>query len=149
MNETEVLKVIDKVCKRSMNKYNIPGMDADDIYQESFLICAEALDRYNEKKPLENFLAFNLSRRIKNLYKKMSLKEFDYISIEELSPELLLIEHAEEVDEFILYINNKMTLYERQDYIKYIHGVPIPRVRRRKLIKKLKEYADEFENPQK
>ena len=37
----------------------------DDIKQEAFIICIEALNRYEEGRPLENFLSVNLSNRLK------------------------------------------------------------------------------------
>lgn len=145
MTNDEVFNIIDKVCKRSMHKYKIDGLTPEDLYQESFLICNDALDRYEDGKPLENFLAFNLSRRIKTLYRNVNIKKIDFVSIDDVPSELLWdIEKPEEVKDFVNIINDKLSVDMRHDYIKYIHGVDIPRIRKQKLIKKLKELANEF-----
>ncbi len=66
MTEDQVMTSIEKVIKRISPKYTFYGYTLDDIKQESFLICMDALNRYDEKRPLENFLSVNLSNRLKN-----------------------------------------------------------------------------------
>ena len=66
MTEQQVLDQIQKVCDRISPKYTFYGYTVDDIKQESFIICLEALKRYDQKRPLENFLSVNLSNRLKN-----------------------------------------------------------------------------------
>jgi DNA-directed RNA polymerase specialized sigma24 family protein len=146
MTEEQVMAVINKVCKRSMNKYKIDGLLPDDLYQESFIICMHALDRFDELRPLENFLAFNLSRRIKTLYRNITIKRINFVCIDDVPPELLWDDRKENIQEFVNLINDKMPVDMRHDYIKYVQGVSIPRIRKQKLLKKLKEYSDEFWN---
>ena len=64
--DEESLEIIDIVVNRIAPKYTFNGYDIDDIKQESFIICLEALKRYDNKRPLENFLSVNLSNRLKN-----------------------------------------------------------------------------------
>ena len=66
MTEQEVVSQITKVCDRIAPKYTFYGYTVDDIKQESFMICMDALKRYDENRPLENFLSVNLSNRLKN-----------------------------------------------------------------------------------
>ena len=66
MTEEEVISVIQRVCERSAPRYTFYGYEVKDIIQEANIICIEALERYDEKRPLENFLASNLSNRLKN-----------------------------------------------------------------------------------
>ena len=66
MTEQQVVDQIKKVCDRISPKYTFYGYTVDDIKQESFIICLEALKRYDQKRPLENFLSVNLSNRLKN-----------------------------------------------------------------------------------
>lgn len=144
MTEEQVMKVMDKVCKRSMNKYKLDGLCPDDLYQESFIICMDALNRFDGRVPLENFLAFNLSRRIKTLYRNINIKKINFVCIDDIPPELLWDEKTENIQEFVTLINDKMPVDMRHDYIKYVQGVSIPRIRKQKLLRKLKEYSDEF-----
>ena len=66
MTEQGVIDQINKVCDRIAPRYTFYGYTVDDIKQESFIICMEALHRYEEGRPLENFLSVNLSNRLKN-----------------------------------------------------------------------------------
>jgi len=67
MPTTEQLEVIQKVIDRIAAKYKFGYYEADDIRQESFLICLEALEKYDSSRPLENFIARHLSNRLKTL----------------------------------------------------------------------------------
>ena len=66
MTERQVVDQINIVCNRIAPRYTFYGYTVDDIKQESFIICMEALNRYDQKRPLENFLSVNLSNRLKN-----------------------------------------------------------------------------------
>ena len=56
MTEQEVVDQIEKVCNRIAPRYTFYGYALDDIKQEAFIICMEALNRYDNSRPLENFL---------------------------------------------------------------------------------------------
>tara|TARA_B100001564_G_scaffold324411_1_gene305141 strand:- start:1559 stop:2062 length:504 start_codon:yes stop_codon:yes gene_type:complete len=66
MTKKEVIDKIQLVVDRIAPKYTFHGYDIDDMKQEAFIICIDALDRYDQKRPLENFLSVNLSNRLKN-----------------------------------------------------------------------------------
>ena len=66
MTKDEVIDKIKIVVDRIAPRYTFHGYDIDDMKQEAFIICIDALDRYDQKRPLENFLAVNLSNRLKN-----------------------------------------------------------------------------------
>ena len=66
MTEEQVMDTIMLVVNRTAAKYTFYGYTVDDIKQEAFIICMDALDRYQEGRPLENFLAVHLSNRLKN-----------------------------------------------------------------------------------
>ena len=66
LTEQETVKKIHSVIDKIAPRYVFSGYDIDDIKQESFIICMDALSRYDEKRPLENFLSVHLSNRLKN-----------------------------------------------------------------------------------
>ena len=66
MSEEEVLEVINKICDRYAYKFQFGYFEADDIRQEAFIIAVDALDRYEEGRPLENFLAVHVKNRLNN-----------------------------------------------------------------------------------
>lgn len=65
MTEEQVVDQIQIVVDRMAPKYTFYGYTTDDIKQEAFIICLEALNRYDPTRPLENFLSVNLSNRLK------------------------------------------------------------------------------------
>ena len=66
MTEQQVVDEINLVVNKIAPKYTFYGYEIADIKQESFLICVDALDRYDPSRPLENFLSVHLSNRLKN-----------------------------------------------------------------------------------
>ena len=57
MTYDQVMKQIEVVVNRISPKYTFNTYDVDDIKQEAFIICMDALQRYDQKRPLENFLS--------------------------------------------------------------------------------------------
>jgi len=66
MTESEVVDTINKVIDRVAHKFTFSHYDIEDIKQEAFMIAMDALPRYDEVRPLENFLAVHVSNRLKN-----------------------------------------------------------------------------------
>jgi DNA-directed RNA polymerase specialized sigma24 family protein len=66
MSEQEVVDMITKVSERLSNKFTFAFYTTEDIRQEAFIIGMEALERYDESKPLENFLFVHMANRLKN-----------------------------------------------------------------------------------
>ena len=66
MTEEQVITTINTVSSRLANKYTFPNYETEDIEQEAFIIGMEAMDRYDEKRPLENFLSVHIKNRLSN-----------------------------------------------------------------------------------
>ena len=66
MTEQEVVDTITLVVDRISPRYTFHGYQLDDIKQEAFILCMDALPRYDESRRLENFLSVHLSNRLKN-----------------------------------------------------------------------------------
>ena len=50
MSEEQVLSSIDAIVNRIAHKYTFYGYEVEDIKQEAFIICLDALNRYDEKR---------------------------------------------------------------------------------------------------
>lgn len=138
MTKEQVLKTIYELCDIFKRKYVVDIYDMDDIYQEAFLLCIEALDRYDSSKPLQNFLSIHLRNRLFNLRRNVNIKLIDSISI----PETFDIEEGSKISlmvELENIIDEKLDAETRQDYLRMKDGIKIPLVRSRKLKNKLKE----------
>lgn len=66
-SQQEILDTIENVVSRLAGKFRFGYFDIDDIKQEGRTFALEALDRYNETLPLENFLFVHVRNRLINL----------------------------------------------------------------------------------
>ena len=158
MTEEEVLRVMNKVIDKTAAKYTFYGYTVEDIKQESYIICIDALQRYDSKRPLENFLSVNLSNRLKNFIRDnhfMSNSDDERIKV--LQPAQL------EFEETLLDQNEKYALDEQQfdylyisshidrllpapmrmDYLKMVAGVYLPKARKDEITQRIMEIMED------
>ena len=154
MTKEEVLEKIELVVNRISPKYTFHGYDVDDIKQEAFMICMDALDRYDQKRPLENFLSVNLSNRLKNF-----VSDNHYIGQDEnkrnvLCPKQLTYESS--IPELCVNLDHKLdfkyiqTLIDKHlppdlrcDYLKILSEVYVSKKRREHIVEVIKEIVNE------
>jgi RNA polymerase sigma factor (sigma-70 family) len=153
MTEQQVLDVITAVVNRIAPKYTFQGYEIEDIKQEAFLICMDALDRYDQKRPLENFLSVHLSNRLKNFIRdnyyvkdvdesKKKILKASSISDTNIA-ELVNKSDPIELDEIKKIIDIHLDPSYRADYLKIINGIYVNKKRRelimQEIVKILKE----------
>ena len=159
MTEQQVIDQIQKVCDRIAPKYTFYGYTVEDIKQESFIICIEALKRYDQKRPLENFLSVNLSNRLKNfvrdnhfvgndnesrqkVYQPAQLDHENNIIDEENKfstsyDKLQTKDMAQKIDKF-------MPADMRLDYLKMINDVYVTKQRREEILSIINSILAEY-----
>ena len=64
MTEPQVLEVIEKIANKLATQFKFGFFDKDDIKQEIYIIALEGLDRYDDSRPLENFLFVHIKNRL-------------------------------------------------------------------------------------
>lgn len=154
MTEQQVVDQINIVVNRMSARYTFHGYDVEDIKQEAFIICMDALDRYDQKRPLENFLAVHLSNRLKNFvrdnfYVKGEEEKKRVLKPSSLSNEDLILTEEPVYDNNIdaknmqKVIDHKLPSEYRADYLKIINDVYVPKKRREEIIALIKELLDE------
>ena len=157
MTEQEVVDQIEKVCNRISPRYTFYGYTVDDIRQESFIICMEALSRYDNTRPLENFLSVNLSNRLKNFVRDHHfIYNDDGDRVKILKPAQLEHENAvvDNKDNHISYesieyknmaeiIDIKIPAAIRLDYLRMINDVYITKQRREEIVTIIQEILQE------
>jgi DNA-directed RNA polymerase specialized sigma24 family protein len=159
MTYDEVINVITKVVNKTAPKYTFYGYTIDDIKQESFIICVEALERYDSVRPLENFLSVNLSNRLKNFIrdnhflsnthnqriKVLQPAQLDYEEtlLDEDEKYAIDEEHYDYLD-ICANIDRLLPACMRMDYLKMINGVYLTRTRRDEIAKKIIEIMEDF-----
>lgn len=155
MSEEETLEKINTVINRIAPRYTFNGYDINDIKQESFIICLDALSRYDEKRPLENFLSVNLSNRLKNFVRDNfgNSKDVDKkkisspLTINELYCSNLSYEddvyEKIQIEEIKDKIDSNLDASLRADYLKFLNNITIPKQRRDHLIEIIKGIINE------
>ena len=145
MTEQQVIDQIEKVCNRIAPKYTFYGYTVDDIKQESFIICLEALKRYDQKRPLENFLSVNLSNRLKNFVRdnhfvkddnperqrviKPAQLDFEDSIVDEEEKYSISYDNIEEQN-MVQVIDKHLPADMRMDYLKIINDIYVTKQRK-------------------
>ena len=154
MTEQEVMQKINIVVNRISPKYTFNGYEVDDIKQEAFIICMDALDRYDELRPLENFLSVNLSNRLKNFVRDNYYTKNDEEKKKILNPAQLSYEdNIQEVcinnDDHLdshatqTIIDKFLPSKYRSDYLKIISDVYVPKKRKQEILSLIKKILQE------
>lgn len=154
MTEEQVIEQITIVVNRIAPKYTFKGYDVDDIKQEAFMICMDALHRYDCKRPLENFLSVNLSNRLKNFVRDNYFVKNDEDKKRVLAPKQLssedhvmqdIVDHDSLIDikEIKIIIDRFLPSDLRSDYLKMISDVYIPKKRKVYIVNVIKSIIKE------
>lgn len=156
MTYDQVMKQIEVVVNRIAPKYTFNTYDVDDIKQESFIICMDALERYDQKRPLENFLSVHLSNRLKNFVRDNFYTKDEEEKKKVLKPQYITTDHnityVNEYDDNLdaknlsSIIDKHLPPAYRSDYLKMINNVYIPKKKRDDLVALIKEILEAHAN---
>lgn len=145
MTKEQVVAQINIVVNRIAPKYTFYGYQRDDLKQEAFIICMEALPRYDENRPLENFLSVHLSNRLKNFVRDNHFQADEdekakVVMPGQLANEEYLLDKREEYVENIDYkemskvLDLKLPANHRSDYLKIINDVYVPKKKKEEVL---------------
>ena len=145
MTEQQVVDQIALVVGRIAPKNTFYGYEKDDLKQEAFIICMEALPRYDESRPLENFLSVHLSNRLKNFVRDNHFTKDEEQKAKVVMPgqltneEYLLDTHEEYVEDLDCkqmskVLDIKLPAEYRADYLKIINDVYVPKKRKEEVL---------------
>lgn len=158
---TEQLQTIIKVIDRIAPKYTFGYYDVDDIKQESYIICLEALSKYDQNRPFENFISKHLSNRLKTLIRdKYSRSNIDSPKHEKLNQNkknLMDLKSSEgqlkifedniidrmSNDEAIEILMRELPPSMRNNFYRLANGVSIQSAKKQALFDKIKEILGE------
>ncbi len=153
MTEKEVIDKIHLVVDRISPRYVFNGYDLDDIKQEAFIICINALERYDYKVgPLENFLSINLSNRLKNFIRDNFYKTGDIEKKKVMNPSPLVYdfmdnnpstEYTTSLKEISHIIDQKLPIELRADYLKLLQNISIPKKRKLEIMETIHKIVTE------
>lgn len=156
MTYDQVMKQIEIVVNRIAPKYTFNTYDVDDIKQEAFIICMDALERYDQKRPLENFLSVHLSNRLKNFVRDNYYTKNEEEKKKVLKPQYIINDHnityVNDHDDHLdaknlsYVVDKHLPSEHRADYLKMINNVYIPKKKRDDLISLIKEILEVYGN---
>ena len=169
MTEREVTETITRVANRYAYKFQFGFYTPDDIRQEAFIIAMDALDRYDESRPLENFLAVHVKNRLnnfkrdkyyrqqkedqanKNKYdnntKKFLMEPIDINSVRDEHENNMRLDddfiHTVEDQELLDIIDTYLDVGLRADYLRILNGVYVPKPRREQIYNEINRILKE------
>lgn len=76
VSEEEFLRVLDNISKRLCHKFRFAYHDLDDMKQQAAIFALEGLEKYDNSRPLENFLWTHVRNRLFN-YKRNNYQRPD------------------------------------------------------------------------
>lgn len=152
-----IIKVIDRIAP----KYTFGYYELDDIKQESYIICLEALPKYDQSRPLENFLSRHLSNRLKTLirdkYSRSNIESEKHERLNTSKKNLMDLKSVDreykfsednilnkiETEEAIAILMEKLSPSMRNNFFRLANGVSIQSAKRAALFKRIKEILGE------
>jgi DNA-directed RNA polymerase specialized sigma24 family protein len=154
MTEEEVMSEITSVIDKVSHKYTFYGYEIDDIRQEAFIMCVDAMERYDPNRPLENFLSVHLSNRLKNFvrdnhFSKDEENKKRVVMPGQLSYEDSLVDERCDEGESLDYqqmsyiLDLKLPSSVRSDYLKIMHDSHVSKRRKEEVLSLIKEIMEE------
>ena len=151
-----IVETIQKISQKLAPKYVFASYDVEDIEQEAVIIGLEAMERYDESKPLENFLYAHISNRLKNFKrdnyylqyhgsaqkiqdrKKNLLQPMDIDCLYSVSTQDNTVTDAH-IREMTALIDRKLPSHLRRDYLKLRNNSPMPKSRKAYVMKVIED----------
>lgn len=148
MREKEVIATIQKVVDKIAPRYVTRAYSVEDMKQEAFIMCMEAIPRYDGKRPLENFLSVHVSNRMKNFLRD-NVKVKDEAKYRVANPDQLSqdIEMASREDTYdsmdykhmAEIVDSNIPASMRMDYLKMVNEFYVPKQRREEIVNFIKD----------
>jgi len=163
MDETEVVETILKISKKLAHKYTFASYEVEDIEQEAFLIGIAGLSKYDQERPLENFMYVHINNRLKtfkrdNYYrlehgaaekiqksKKDILEPLDIHELYHIATGDSISEDAE-LSEVLERIDEELPSSMRSDYLKLKNNATLPKSRKAKVVSFIQDILERNEH---
>lgn len=160
MNETEVVNTILKISKKLAHRYTFTSYEVEDIEQEAFLIGIAGLDKYDQDRPLENFMYVHINNRLKtfkrdNYYrlehgaaekiqktKKDILEPLDIHELYHVATGDTISEDAQ-LSEILQKIDDNLPSNMRSDYLKLKNNATLSKSRKAKVMSFIESILEE------
>ena len=154
MTEEEVMSEITSVIDKIAHKYTFYGYEVEDIKQEAFIMCVDAMERYDPARPLENFLSVHLSNRLKNFVRDHHFTKDEedkkrIVMPGQLNHEDRLVGQRCDSGESLDYqqmsyiLDLKLPASVRSDYLKIMHDSRVSKRRKEEVLSLIREIMED------
>ena len=166
LTEQEVIDTITKIARQLAPKFVFASYEVDDIFQEAVIIGIDGMEKYDENRPLSNFLFTHISNRLKN-FKRDNYYRLDIGSAQQIQDRkkhllepigidnIYSVSSTEDmsnnvhISEILKYIDEKLPAKYRRDYLKLKTNSPLPKSRKAIILKIIREILNEGEDNEK
>jgi len=135
-------ELIMSIAESLSQAYSSNSLEKDDLQQEIFLFCVNAIPRYDGRVPLENFLRHHARNRLLNLirYNKRRKVIFETVDVDTLKEVLCYKTHdTVESEEIFQILEEELTIQERKILMKMLDGIPVVSSRKNHVREKVRE----------
>jgi DNA-directed RNA polymerase specialized sigma24 family protein len=150
--EEQVIQIIQEVSKRLSHSFTFDIFAAEDIEQECFPLALKALEKYDGRTELRNFLSVHLRNRLHNLrrdWMSMSQEKHRLLRAAPLEAEpqskqssvLSKLEDAELRD----YLNRNIPPDLRPDFLRLCDGYSLSHHRKKIIIAAIREILSDYD----
>lgn len=156
-----MVAIIYKIASRLASKFTFPNYEEEDIAQEAFIIGMEAMNRYDEVRPLENFLSVHIKNRLMNfkrdnyyrpddgkaeVIQQGKKKLLDAQSMDDMKNLLLAAQNSDNLEnrELMEYIDTNLPTNLRGDYLRFRTDHSLTKTKRARLIEELRTIVEKF-----
>lgn len=156
-----MVSIIYKIASRLASKFTFPNYEEEDIAQEAFIIGMEAMNRYDEVRPLENFLSVHIKNRLMNfkrdnyyrpddgraeVIQQGKKKLLDAQSMDDMKNLLLAAQHSDNIEnrELMEYIDINLPASLRGDYLRFRNDQSLTKTKKAKLVEELRTIVEKF-----
>jgi DNA-directed RNA polymerase specialized sigma24 family protein len=139
------LEIIVDIAESLSSAYESNTLSKDDLYQEIFLFCVDALPNYDNRGPLENFLRHHAKNRILNLlrFNKRRKAIFETVDIDALKENLYYEPSSQlETEELFTILEEELNIQERKILMKILDGIPVVGSRKNHVREKVREIIE-------
>lgn len=161
MTEEQVISTISKISSRLANKFTFANYEEEDIAQEAFIIGMDAMERYDEIRPLENFLSTHIKNRLINfkrdnyyrpdegkaeIIQQGKRKLLEAQSVDTIQNFLISSESSSSIEtrELLDYIDVHLPANMRSDYLRFRNDQSLTKTKKAKLIEELRVIMEKF-----
>lgn len=149
-DENEFLEIVERISQKLSRTFIFGYHTIEDMKQQCYLEALKGLEKYDQSRPLENFLWIHIRNRLFN-YKRDNYTRPDRVNeskkdlISPAKEQPVPIQDKCNEPSFLLHnrdlinkIDDEISMNNRDNWIKIKNGIKLPKLKREKLIDEIR-----------